>query len=239
MPRRLRTALMCVATLAASSHALADFDGAVADSGLWSFEFTHMPDFDQPRDELPGDGWNHCVPASTLNLMGYIAAHGLPGLQPGVANWRADSLHGLLSFHLGNLGDEMSTDPSAGTTSDNQHIGTKAWLSGYPGYFNVDTQWQTSSWTPRYNDVALRTILDNGLATICVGWYTGSTVVTRNGGHCMTLVKGASDWPEQVVSVRDPAMHDGDLNRQSAYMRPRPTPSMQSSSAPASLAPTE
>ena len=215
-----RTSLPMALLVAAaiSGGAYADVDAAIADPGLWFFDITHMPDIDQRRDELPNNGSMYCVPTATMNLMAYFATHGLSGLEPGIANWRADSLHGYMSFHLANLGTAMQTSSTGGTTGDDGHDGTVYWLSGYPGYFTVTSQYSTHTWSPQLSDAATQIILYGGYAVIGCGWYTGSTVVTRGGGHRMTLVSGASDWPDVECGVRDPAIADGDINKQSSYM---------------------
>src|SRR5947208_1988110 len=51
-----------------------------------------IPDFDQRRAYLAGDGAMYCVPTAVLNLMGYIANHGQPqALKHSSSNWAAMS----------------------------------------------------------------------------------------------------------------------------------------------------
>ena len=222
MPARLSHVVPALAGAAAMGlpgpTAHADVEAAIADLDLWYFDITHMPDFDQRRVELP---WNsgavHCAPTAHLNLMAYIAAHGVEPLSPGVANWQAPSLHGYGSFFVNDMATDMQTG-SGGTNAFDAFVGTQFWLSGFPGWFTVSLQLSNDQWSPRFQDVAIPIILDNSFASLSFGWYTVSgSDANRNGGHRVTVVTGARTGNDIVAGFRDPATGDGIFDVQSAY----------------------
>src|SRR5262245_22938985 len=49
----------------------------------YSYHLYGMPDFDQKRNTLPGNGAAWCAPTAATDLMGYISNHGFPAIMDG------------------------------------------------------------------------------------------------------------------------------------------------------------
>ena len=204
------TTLLCVAVSAAD--VVESNWNSSSDFQYWIY---HMPDFDQKRDTLPGGGSAYCVPTSTMNLMGYIGNHGFPEVLPGSGNWQDPSNYATISALLGVMGSVplMNTDPSTGTTGGQQLNGVNAWL---PDEKFVANQTYTSGlWAPKIQDFGASAIT-GGLITFCygrydiVGYANGFPIISRDGGHCVTLSRIDVNGPDWLLWVRNPSTGDPD-----------------------------
>ena len=77
-------ALVSIKVLCIGSPAFGDvYTATYTDDSLFHYAIAHMPDLDQKRDGLPGDGSCYCVPTSAMNMIMYVANHGSPEVEPG------------------------------------------------------------------------------------------------------------------------------------------------------------
>src|SRR5690606_27107364 len=81
------SALLCLAGLSSADRQYAYY----TPFGNWGFSFSHMPDLDQVREGLPGNGGMHCVPTASMNMLAYTANHGFESVYPGPGYWQASS----------------------------------------------------------------------------------------------------------------------------------------------------
>ena len=93
------------------------------------YRITHMPDFDQRRQAVPGipglanAGSMFCVPTSATNVLAYMANHGFPTLSPGAAIWTpGDPVeYDQITVFIGSdISLRMGTSPTTGTSPTNR-----------------------------------------------------------------------------------------------------------------------
>ena len=94
----------------------ADVEAAYYNSSLYYFDVTDVPDLDQCRAGLPGNGSQYCVPTSSMNWMAYFANHGLDSMAPGPGQWMNPARYDEMTNNIALMGQYMSTDPNDGTT---------------------------------------------------------------------------------------------------------------------------
>lgn len=181
--RKVLTALTL--TTAAAAHAQCDAFRA------------YMPDFDQKRLGLPGDGQAYCVPTSAINRMAYISNRGYPNLLDGPRDYQSALIYDDITAAIDEMGDLMNTDPDAGTSGANWIAGTKAWLNArYPGHFVVTQYGAKGQYVPSPLELG---IMNNygAIIDICYGRYSlqfgGGLQLFRVGGHACTL-RSADDY---------------------------------------------
>jgi hypothetical protein len=192
-----------------------------------------MPDLDQRRESapgltgLPGDGGMHCVPTSAMNVLAYAAAHGFPFLAPGVANWQSDANYEAATLAILQMGLWMGTQPGGmpneGTNSAGAMAGYQQWLSDSP-LFTVTGHFSKDNYAPRVSHMA-KAMANGALVAFCygrylqIGTYLGLPLMTRDGGHCITLTRAYTYGNGQrEVWARDPAApNDGKKTTQSIF----------------------
>ncbi len=204
MKKRILTTLAL--TLAAGA--------ATAQCGFYRYG---VPDFDQRRDDLGGNGSNHCVPTSFTNLRGYIANHGYGSIMSGPRNWQSQSNYNYVTARIDAMGILMNTSPTGGTNGDDAIDGWNDFIDEWH-----DDKFILNAWFGSVPGLWIfLEFLTGSLTNICYGYYkfTGGEW-DRDGGHCVTLV-GISDLcdnpAEPTVRIRDPASDDGDLDVQSQF----------------------
>ncbi len=182
-----------------------------------------MPDLDQVRDGLPGDGGMHCVPTASMNLFAYAANHGFPEVFPGPGYWQASSgpAYDEMTGNLALLGAVMGTSPVSGTNGDGWLTGMNVVL-GPSGKFNVINKWAGGSSVPRVREMAQHVAM-GGIVAFAYGRYNiittinGTPVLDRRGGHAVTMQKAlANSSTSGVMWYRDPA-DGGSAFTQSPY----------------------
>ncbi|MBC04045.1 MAG: hypothetical protein CMJ34_12210 [Phycisphaerae bacterium] len=90
------------------------------DRDTFAFIVQDMPDFDQIRTgDLPNDGVCYCGPASTSDLLGYVATHGYPDVDPGIpfVSWYNSGSYSNISNLLSTIGTSTGTSSGASGTS--------------------------------------------------------------------------------------------------------------------------
>lgn len=192
-------------------------------SGIWGFDFSHMPDLDQVRDGLPGDGGMYCVPTASMNLFAYVANHGFPAVFPGPGCWQASSgpAYDEMTDNLALLGAVMGTSSVNGTNGEGWQIGMSVVL-GPSGKFNVINKWAGGNSVPRVREMAQHVAM-GGIVACAYGRYEvlgtidGVPLVDRQGGHAVTMQKAlANSGVSGVMWYRDPA-DGGSAFTQSQY----------------------
>jgi hypothetical protein len=219
-------AMMALAVAPAEADVI---NAAWSDHTTWIYEIGHMPDLDQRRPSLPGDGNMYCVPTAVMNKMIYIANHGYPNLAPppGPGNWQSQSRFNDASTALSDMGSLMGTTTADGTFTNGWEKGAKIWVnSRYPGLFVVNRYSRSGSYWPKVSHIG-QTALSGGLISFAFGRYSYDgdpeaplfTVLGRHGGHAITLAKAAQSGNSILLESRDP-WHEApefDLATQSVF----------------------
>jgi hypothetical protein len=189
----------------------------LANAALAQCNFTRLgyPDFDQRRSALPNNGAMYCVPTSAINVMGYVANHGVPTALGGSHNWQSQSNYDLVSGRLSIMGSLMHTDPFDGTNGGNGTAGLQTYLLAFaPGKFTVSHYYGDYN----INPLLFHWVLGH-LVNVCYGYYPVSNgLYYRDGGHCITL-NGMFDVCNSTYTLRwrDPASDSDNLNTQSVF----------------------
>ncbi len=213
-----------VLALALSAGARADVAQALyLNSVVYNYKINHMPDIDQRRNSLPLQGAMYCVPASTFNTFAYAANHGFPGVLPANVNWQSEGyINANLTLAL--FGIWMSTDPDrqgGGTFGPGMTNGYNQILAQTPLLKRV-SKFLSNSYTPSAAKLA---------SYGCNGWamnftygkwkqvdtHNGVPVVTRTGGHAVTLTRAYRDPTQWLIRYRDPADDSANLSTQSTF----------------------
>ncbi|MFN7021608.1 MAG: hypothetical protein ACK4WH_09810, partial [Phycisphaerales bacterium] len=148
----------------------------------------NVPDFDQKRFGLPGDGGMHCVPTSAVNWMAYIANHGYPPMMSGPRNWQSQSNHDFVTSTDLLMGTLMGTTAADGTYGGPGLSGLKFYMQ-----LHAPFKFTASAWYGKITPFDLYfQMLSNGLVNVCYGYYKEFPGVegpfyARDGGHCVTL----------------------------------------------------
>lgn len=225
-PKTLGTALL-TATLAGTASA----DVATAyytSSSNYGFEIEHMPDFDQVRNGLDDDssgdpGGMFCVPTSLTNLLGYIGNHGFPSAGPNGADWENDEDYDLITTYIANMGALAGTTGVGGTSHEPAYEAMKYFLScTAPGVFTVTENLATNTTGPTLRSIAENNV-NGAISSLCYGIYDdlgndvwGRKVLDRNGGHCISFVRGYRNGSTREIAFMDPD-DSSDASTQSTF----------------------
>ena len=179
-----------------------------------SFYILGIPDLDQKRQELPGDGKMYCAPTSAYNLLEFMGTHGIPKLRntdldPGNFYLNSDPYFGY-DLRIKRMGQYMKTSTSSGTNGAN-------WTDGVRNY--IEAAGKADSCVISYDldedfptpMVALAWMSLGGLVSFSYGRYIYSNTPykIRSGGHVVTL-NGVTRYPHHFeISYRDPNMDEG------------------------------
>jgi len=78
-----------------------------------------VPDYDQRRDEVAGDGNCFCAPTSMMNLLGYVGNHGYAAVEPGPGFYTlSDAEYGEITVRLIVLASDASISPGGPDLND-------------------------------------------------------------------------------------------------------------------------
>lgn len=207
-----------LATLALAVSAAAGFAGA-AGAQISLFRY-NVPDLDQRRSTLPGDGDMHCVPTSAVNWMAYIANHGYAPMMLGARNWQDNANYPFVTQNINIMGAFMNTDHVDGTGGNEGNAGLQLFLLTRAPNLFTSTKWYGGI-TPFDVFVQMST---NGLVNVCYGYYKpfpnpfGGEFYSRDGGHCVTLngIQNMFATSDPSFRMRDPAS-DADYFSQSTF----------------------
>lgn len=213
--------LVLAATTLVATGARADITNhSYSNSGSYHYRVTKMPDLDQVRDNccaggLGNDGLMYCVPTGTFNLFCYAANHGFPWVATGPKNWHLQSNYTLASSWIYDLGVLMDTNPITGT-GGGWDDGTFDFLdAGNAPLLTASFYRMTSDYTPRAFKMAKKGCAGGVIAFVygrynVIGTYSGQPLLSRAGGHCVTLNEMIADGNGVRIRYRDPA--DVDVN---------------------------
>jgi hypothetical protein len=208
---------MCfpLAVLFALPAARANWSGSYTSDSQFVVNYSQVPDFDQRRATLPNNGAMYCAPTSSMNWMAYIANHGYPNNPPYPHDWQSQSNYALATIEISILGYTMGTDPVNGTGGGGAMAGIVSWL---PDGFFVIHEYADGYYAPRFLTMA-KLALAKYLVIPVVGWYQGTPpVISRHGGHVLTLTKAAVSGDNMQIGWRDPADDSADLTTQSTFV---------------------
>jgi hypothetical protein len=175
-----------------------------------------MPDFDQRRSGLGGNGSMYCVPTSTYNIFNFMAHHGLTAmynnpLDPGNLILNANPYVGH-TLRISSVGSFMGTDAVNGT-------GGNGWTSGIIDYIEyvsnlplLEISYSSSPGFPSPKAM-MPWMRVGGMIDMSYGRYTMpySSSKVRTGGHAITLVSVAYKTGISSVDIgyQDPAADEG------------------------------
>jgi hypothetical protein len=173
---------------------------------------TGVPDFDQRRDALPGDGSNYCVPTSYSNLLRYMAANGMPN-----QDLTYGTSYSSVTDFIARIGTEVGTSSSGGTNPITAWEKIRNWIWAHDSnrlviqiFYGPNSDWGTGT---------MRNMLRIGAA--CKIGYGRYQLIDgkwdRGGGHAVTLVGFDYRSSTKKIIIRDPASDDGDLDAQGGY----------------------
>ncbi|MCU0689322.1 MAG: hypothetical protein MUE97_06250, partial [Phycisphaerales bacterium] len=181
-----------------------------------------MPDFDQRRSGLTGNGGVHCVPTSMSNILGYFAIHGIPQAFPGVNTLWGQEDYSQITINILTLGVFMDTSLPDGTNGNDGFDGMKTWIDtrapGKIGLIRISGGGVNPAFISIYRNIL------GGYIAPCYGRYRdddNNNVWDRDGGHCVTLHRlrfACSNVPE--MSVRDPATDEGNVTNRLTQQSP-------------------
>jgi hypothetical protein len=207
-------AVACLTTLGRADVTIADYD----DAEHFDYHVNYMPDLDQKRSGLPGNGSNFCVPTSMMNIFAYAAEWGFDDLDPGPGVWQGDVGYGTLTNFLDDLGGVMNS--ADGTSVGEWLDGMEYWLEDYPLVWTA--YYKSEDYIPTLATAAEAASLGS-LVAVCYGRYefnpAAQPIVATDpeSGHCVTMVHAhADDGDDLELWVRDPG-DDGNLNSQSQW----------------------
>ena len=173
------------------------------DDTLFNYEVRHMPDLDQRRDTLRGNGACYCVPTSAMNMAMYVANHGFPGVAPGVGYWQGQPLYGAATVSIFLLGELMGTadgvppppppDTPCGTGGGAGNAGFTEWMEPYPAFI-VNDHLTDGDFSPTFLSVS-KSLIGGNLGTVGRGryfpdeeeasWSTTTSVFSASRYHWM------------------------------------------------------
>ena len=191
-----------MAVLAVTGPLQADVTLTFSGPNVFSWEVSHIPDLDQRRFMLPGNGGWYCVPAAAMDLITYMANHGPAWLAPGSGNYQSQALYGQAGTAILNLGAMMGTQTPGGTSADNLEVGLNQWLPST--LFATSHDLITPTRTPGFYSVA-NNVFAGGLVMVGLGFYEdlGDTI-KRRGGHLVVTSAGLASEDGFGIAFRDP-----------------------------------
>jgi hypothetical protein len=209
-PAAIVAAVLLLPVTVPASRAAADASGAWADSSTYTYQVTHVPDLDQRRALLPGQGSMYCVPTAAMNWMAYFANHGAAFLAPGPGNWQSQTLYNTMTTQLDLMGTLMGTSDTNGTDGDGCNAGLNAWLPNF--LFVFAHYYCNDTWCPDFQYCAEHAF-NGGYVIPVVGWYAefkfDPGVIQRNGGHALSLNGAQRSGSDMIIKWRDPANDEG------------------------------
>lgn len=193
----------------------------------YELSISHMTDFDQVRDDLPGRGVYYCVPTSTADLFAYIANHGRRYVAPGQADWEdgVDATYDAATAFIADLATRMGTSATEGTTMKQAYTGALFLLINEAGArFVLESESRSNTNVVTLKEMTKASIDDEAIQALCYGNYDilgktggGNRVIWRNSGHCMAFAGAKRSGTSREISYRDPASEQTDGDTQSAF----------------------
>lgn len=189
----------------------------------YDYSVIHMPDLDQRRDALGGDGSMFCVPTSQMNLMGYCANHGFPMVFPGPRSWQSQANYELGDFSIDLMGALMDTDPADGTNNGGWEQGAEEFLIlGGKDQLSITHYTGTETFNPTAAGLA-KTAINGSIISFGYRRYDivdeqgDFPVLMGTGAHAITMVRAHAGPDGQTVTAADPADTSDSLLLQSPF----------------------
>ena len=119
----------------------------------------------------------------------------------------------------------MGTSGTTGTSHGDAWRGVRQILreEGFDDIFVVEHESTSVFNRVLLKEIAQAGVLRNAIQSICYGRYDnlgtncwGNTVLSRDGGHCMTVVGVERDGDDRTITYHDPGTSDG-INQQSTF----------------------
>lgn len=209
MPR-INASLIASAGLALAGSARADItQAAYAGPSQFVYNIIHVPDFDQRRAGLGGNGSNYCVPTSFLNWSAYVSAHGNPSLLPGPDWYLASRYNDITAADL-LMGVLMNTSASGGTSVPNALNGGQVWFGNKGFVLYLDRPIDGTQTLAEMANLAT-----NGALIMPRVWWMGNVggdTFVRNGGHVVSMSYAIRSGSQQQIGFRDPASDENPNN---------------------------
>lgn len=198
-------------------------------SGAGNFVYTvqNMPDLDQNRNGLPGDGEMYCLPTAGMNLVAYAANFGFPELPPYPSDWEGATSHDEMTDWLNVMGQFMNTDPDAGTSYLENYDGLNFWVGGWS--FSINHTFRADGYWPNIDGAAFHAA-NGAIINFRYGRYIWTpnnsgtpVIVAREGGHSVTLqslsANTGNNLGPRLLYYRNPGSDEAeiDLNSNSNY----------------------
>lgn len=223
------TAVLAAATIVSAPEARAEIAYAsYTDASTFAFLVQDMPDFDQVRNTLPNNGNCYCGPASTTDLLGYVATHGYDDIDPGIplVSWFGSGSYTEISNLIADIGTSTGTSSGAGGTScgvgqDELYDELVARLGDR---FTVrNCLWNRSTgYAPDTAEVAFRGWRDQAIGLMLYGRWAGTFTGdrwdsnTRRGGHFEAVNRAIAGGGLIKLGLRNPVSSDSST-AQSAF----------------------
>ena len=216
-PKLTTSLITCSLGLGLAGSLAADVTTAYYNSGSdYGYQLSQMPDFDQRRNGLAttsggSPGGMYCVPTSCTDLLGYMASHGEPALGPVFADWENQIDYADVTDFIDDLGDDMGTTGTGGTFGPPAYtamINRVVWPSGMR--YLVGYEFRSNSNVVTLREMARSGINQDAIQTVCYGFYnstgtfSGDTVISRGGGHCMTFMGAERFGSDRRLWANDP-----------------------------------
>lgn len=221
---------LCIVGVSAADIVVSNY---VSDT-QFEYRVNQMPDLDQKRSGVPGDGRFHCSPTASLNLILYAANFGFPDVQPGPNNWQAQANHGAgtglvnimgsfmqTSFTPGDPGADPPTSDTGGTSTSNAIAGMQWYLDFQPDYFVLNQHLATPGFAPNFVSIG-KSLIGGGVGTLSygrydiVGWIGTVPMIVRDNGHVTTVTRTYRNGNDTALWVRDPGSTDS-IHSQSGF----------------------
>ena len=226
----LRAATLLATIAATGTTAQADIAYAdYIDEDTFAYIVQDMPDFDQRRSTLPNTGQCYCGPASTIDLLGYVATHGYPDVDPGIplVSWHTSPSYDTISDLMASIGASTGTDPGGPGTDCG--VGQAALydelVARIGDRFTVRNCYRDYSalYAPDTAEIAFRGVHDQAVGLALWGRWTGEFIdeiwvpSTRRGGHFEAVTRAVAGGGIRKLGLRDPDDDDIDLTTQSEF----------------------
>lgn len=192
---------------------------------FYNYKINHMPDLDQVRGPLPGDGYMYCVPTAAVNLFAYAANHGYDTTSL-LGDWDYQNTnYNNTTDAIAVMGALMGTDAEDGTDCC---VLNSMVIFGSTNILKYKKKNLTPDYKPGVSSIAKKGC--QGWAVSFVygrykpeGTVNGSTWYKRKGGHAVTLQRAYRDGSTWLIRYRDP-VDDESQNSQSTFKNKRRDP---------------